>query len=202
MKKSMIITAALLAGVSSAALAQSNSHSTTGASNGSSNLRQEVTANLQQSGFSNVKVVPDSFLVQANDKSGNAVTMFITPNSMTEVTTTGATNHADSGNQSAGTFTSIPAKDDLSSKVVGLDVYNNSNQNIGAIKDIAYNGKQVSGYILAVGGFLGLGDHYVAVRPAALDLSYNSNDNKWHAKMNANADQLKAAPEYKYPSKS
>ena len=27
-------------------------------------------------------------------------------------------------------------------------------------------------------------------------------NNKWHATMNANADQLKAAPEYKYPSKT
>ena len=101
-----------------------------------------------------------------------------------------------------GTFTSIPAKDGLSSKVVGIDVYNNANQNIGTIKDVAFNGKQVNGYILAVGGFLGLGDHYVAVRPGALDLSYNSSDNKWHAKMNITADQLKAAPEYKYPAKS
>ena len=44
-----------------------------------------------------------------------------------------------------------------------------------------------------------MGDHYVAVRPGALDISYNSSDSKWHAKMNATADQLKGAPEYKYP---
>lgn len=78
----------------------------------------------------------------------------------------------------------------MSSKVVGTDVHNNANQNIGTIKDIAFSGKQVKGYILAVGGFLGLRDHYVAVRPAALDLSYNSSDDKWHAKMNATASQL------------
>jgi hypothetical protein len=97
-------------------------------------------------------------------------------------------------------FTSLPAKDELSSKVVGLDVYNNANQNIGRIKDVAYNGTSVNGYILGVGGFLGMGDHYVAVRPSAIKLSYDAKDKKWHASMDANADQLKAAPEYKYPS--
>jgi hypothetical protein len=31
-------------------------------------------------------------------------------------------------------FASIPAKDDLTSKIVGLDVYNKANQDIGTIK--------------------------------------------------------------------
>ena len=99
-------------------------------------------------------------------------------------------------------FTSVPASDELSSKVVGLDVYNNDHQNIGTIKDVAYNGTSVSGYILGVGGFLGVGDHYVAVRPSAVKLGYDAKDSKWHATIDANAGQLKSAPEYKYPSKT
>ena len=51
-----------------------------------SGLSQQVTKNLQESGFTNAKVMPNSFLVQANDKSGNPVRMFITPNSMAEIT--------------------------------------------------------------------------------------------------------------------
>jgi hypothetical protein len=47
---------------------------------------------------------------------------------------------------------------------------------------------------------LGTGDHYVVVRPSAI--SFDAMDDKWHATMNANADQLKAAPEYKYSGKS
>ena len=80
----------------------------------------------------------------------------------------------------SGMFTYVPAHDELSSNVVGLDVYNKDKQNIGTI--------------------LGTGDHYVVVRPSAI--SFNAKDNKWHATMNANADQLRAAPEYKYSSKS
>ena len=101
-----------------------------------------------------------------------------------------------------GMFTNVPASDELSSKVVGLDVYNNDHQNIGTIKDVAYSGTSVSGYILGVGGFIGMGDHYVAVRPAAVKLNYDAKDSKWHATMDANAGQLKSAPEYKYPSKT
>jgi hypothetical protein len=45
-----------------------------------------------------------------------------------------------------------------------------------------------------------MGDHYVVVRPSAINL--DARDNQWQATMNVNADQLKAAPEYKYSSKS
>ena len=103
---------------------------------------------------------------------------------------------------SVGMFTNVLAQDELSSNVVGLDVYNKDNQNIGTIKDVAFNASGLNVYIIGVGGFLGMGDHYVAVRPSAISLSFNSSDGKWHAAMNANADQLKTAPEYKYPSKS
>jgi hypothetical protein len=217
MKKIMLLAAAILTTVSSAALAQtpsSNSGAAPAAATSTnpqpsgSSLRQQLTNSLQLSGFTNIKVVPDSFLVQANDKTGNPVTMFIGPNSATEVTTVGSreqTSGSNTGNsetRSGGMFTSLPAKDELSSQVVGLDVYNNANQNIGTIKDVAYNGTSVNGYILGVGGFLGMGDHYVAVRPSAIKLSYDAKDKKWHASMDANADQLKAAPEFKYPSNS
>jgi hypothetical protein len=100
----------------------------------------------------------------------------------------------------SGMFTYVPAHDELSSNVVGLDVYNKDKQNIGTIKDIALDANGLNGYIVNVGGFLGMGEHYVVVRPSAI--SFNAKDNKWHATMNANADQLKAAPKYKYSSKS
>jgi hypothetical protein len=100
-----------------------------------------------------------------------------------------------------GMFTNVPAQDELSSDLVGLDVYNRDKQNIGTIKDIAFSESGLSGYIIGVGGFIGMGDHYVVVRPSAINVSFNANDKTWHAIMNANADQLKAAPEYKYPSK-
>jgi hypothetical protein len=212
MKTATLVALAMLTTASSAAFAQANSPSDTPANtapgkaqaNGAT-VRQQLTTNLTQSGFTDVKLMPESFLVQAKDKTGNPVTMFITPDSVAEVTTTtngrGASDLKPEAS-SGGMFANVPAKDDLSSNVVGLDVYNSANQDIGTIKDVAFNAGGLNGYIIGVGGFLGMGDHYVAVRPSAVSLTFNANEKKWHATMNVDSDQLKAAPEYKYPSKS
>jgi len=102
---------------------------------------------------------------------------------------------------SSDMFASVPPSDELSSKVVGLEVYNSQNQDIGKIKDIAFDPQGgVKAYIVAVGGFLGMGDRYVAVNPSAIHVSYDSNAKKWHAAMNTDSAQLKSAPEYKYSS--
>jgi len=173
-------------------------------------IRQKLTISLQQAGFTNIKIVPDSFIVQAKDKSGDPVTMFLDSNSLAVVASSDPT--ADNAKSapgatdqtamaaSDGMFTSIPANDDLSSKMIGLSIYNNERQDIGSIKDIAFGQNGVKAYIVGVGGFLGMGDHYVAVRPSSIKLTYNTDDKKWHAMMDTNADQLKAAPEYKYAS--
>ncbi len=99
---------------------------------------------------------------------------------------------------STSIFATIPTGEDLSSNLIGLDVYNGANVKIGTIKDIAMNAGRVHAYIIGVGGFLGMGDHYVAVTPASITISYGQSDKKWHATMNTDAAALKAAPEYKY----
>jgi hypothetical protein len=83
-----------------------------------------------------------------------------------------------------------------------VNVYNSTKQNIGKIKDVAFNASGVRAYVIGVGGFLSVGERYVAVRPSAIDLSYNASDRTWHAEMDANADQLKTAPQYKYSNNS
>jgi hypothetical protein len=98
------------------------------------------------------------------------------------------------------TFTTVPTGEDLTSNVVGLDIYNGAKENIGTVKDIALTDGHVHAYIIGVGGFLGMGDHYVAVTPSAITLTYDPTGKKWHASMNTDAAALKAAPEYKYAS--
>lgn len=200
------ILTSVLALMTSAAFAQSNStHAGTAAnnppenkattiaqSNKNINLREQITTNLHQAGFTNIKVVPDLFIVQASDKSGNPVTMLISPGSMT-VFSEDETNPEDqSANRSM--FTSVPAREDLSSQIVGLDVYNSANQKIGKIENIAFDHNSLKAYIMGVGGFIGMGEHDVAVRPSAITLTYNSSERKWHATTDLTADQLKAAP--------
>jgi hypothetical protein len=80
-----------------------------------------------------------------------------------------------------------------------LHVYNNSKENVEKIKDIALNPHgRTDAFIVSVGGFLGLGTHYVAVNPADIKVSYNDSNKKWHATMDVTADQLKVAPDFKY----
>ena len=48
--------------------------------------RQKIMKNLQDSGFTDIRIMPESFLVRAKDKDGNPVMMLINPNSITAVT--------------------------------------------------------------------------------------------------------------------
>jgi sporulation protein YlmC with PRC-barrel domain len=50
------------------------------------------------------------------------------------------------------------------SKVVGLSVYNEKNESLGSINDILMDkGGNIKAVVLGVGGFLGVGEHLVAV---------------------------------------
>ena len=96
-------------------------------------------------------------------------------------------------------FINVKSDDMLSSNVVGLDIYNEQNNDVGKIQDIVFdNSKQMTGYILSVGGFLGMGTHYVAVDPGSVKVTYDASNKVWRATMNATKDQLKSAPEFKY----
>jgi sporulation protein YlmC with PRC-barrel domain len=96
-------------------------------------------------------------------------------------------------------FVTLQHNDMLSSNIVGVEVYDGSNNDIGKIQDVAFDGaKAVKGYVLSVGGFLGVGTHYVAVDANSVMIKYDTADKKWHANMAATKDQLRAAPEFKY----
>jgi hypothetical protein len=100
------------------------------------------------------------------------------------------------------------------SKLHGIGVYNDQNEKIGDIDDVLMDkdGKATRA-VLGVGGFLKMGEHYVAVkfsdlkftdRPvkatsgeASTDKSVKKNYPD-HAVFNATKEQLKAMPQFKY----
>ena len=50
------------------------------------------------------------------------------------------------------------------SKVIGINVYNDNNEKIGDIQELIIDKSgKVDNVVLGVGGFLGMGEHYVAV---------------------------------------
>jgi hypothetical protein len=112
---------------------------------------------------------------------------------------------------------------------VGVNVYNNDNEKIGDISEILLDTSgKVSGVIIGVGGFLGLGQHDVLVQmdqlkfvneprsataptttappsttttPPTGTTPARSANEKWypdHALMSATKDQLKGMPAFKY----
>ena len=89
----------------------------------------------------------------------------------------------------------------LSSRLIGLDVRNASGKRMGKIEDVVFEGGQIVGIVLSVGEALGSGQRYVAVDPSAISIRYTDGENKWQATMNADLDQLKSAPEFRYEGK-
>jgi sporulation protein YlmC with PRC-barrel domain len=67
--------------------------------------------------------------------------------------------------------TTAPASDTTShqgqwraSKVVGLKIYNDSNESLGSVNDLLFDKEgKIAAAVIGVGGFLGMGEHYVAV---------------------------------------
>ncbi|KAB0265517.1 PRC-barrel domain-containing protein [Microvirga brassicacearum] len=95
-------------------------------------------------------------------------------------------------------FVKAQPTDVLSDNLIGLNVTNNASETIGEIKDLILSQDELTGYIISVGGFLGMGERYVIVRPNTVKVTYVENDKKWHAVMNTTKEQLKTAPEFKY----
>jgi PRC-barrel domain len=96
-------------------------------------------------------------------------------------------------------FSTVPNDEILSSKLRGLNVHNQNDQSVGAIADFAIKNNQVDALILSVGGFLGLGEHYVAVSPSSVNIRYDAENDNWLASMNTTKEALTAAPEFTYP---
>jgi hypothetical protein len=96
-------------------------------------------------------------------------------------------------------FSTVSKDEMFSSKLKGLTVYNQKDESIGEITDLAIKEHQLDALILSVGGFLGVGEHYVAVSPASVNVRYDSKNDKWRATMSTTKEALKEAPEFKYP---
>jgi hypothetical protein len=70
-------------------------------------IQRQVQSNLEHAGFTDIKIMPESFLVRAKDKSGNPMMMVINPDSMAAVTelrsgTSGGTTGSASGRNPSG----------------------------------------------------------------------------------------------------
>ena len=97
-------------------------------------------------------------------------------------------------------FVTVKPVDIMSSKLVGINVYNNQNESLGEIEDLVIdNGKTITGLVVSVGGFLGIGESYVVLDPSTVVL--NQKDSAWKAYVDTSKDNLKNAPKFSYSKK-
>jgi hypothetical protein len=75
-------------------------------------IRQQVQNNLTQAGYTDIKIMPESFLVRAKDKSGNPVMMVINPDSITAVTEVNSRGPATTGSTPAPGKSNPPGNND------------------------------------------------------------------------------------------
>lgn len=57
-------------------------------SGGNASIAQQIKSNLEQAGFKNIKLMPSSFIVRAEDQNNNPVMMVINPDSITTISET------------------------------------------------------------------------------------------------------------------
>lgn len=97
-------------------------------------------------------------------------------------------------------YVTVKPADVMSSKLVGTTVYNNKNETVGEVEDLVIeNGKTLTGVVVSVGGFLGLGESYVVLDPSTLAIS--NKDGKWAVHADTDKDTLKNAPKFEYSKK-
>lgn len=198
MKQQLIVGAAALSLIAGSALAES-----------ANNMGKSSNSNMNDREFSTL------------NNSDTAKNKSDTATNKSEMSGSKASSKMDKTNTSAGTSTmnkssastgsgftmaanaSAPVKygeadssNLMSSKLIGLDVYNNQNEDIGEIKDLAIDGNNVTGVVVSVGGFLGVGEKYVLLDPSSIALQ---NDNgSWKARINTSKEDLKSAPQFSY----
>lgn len=127
------------------------------------------------------------------------------------------------------TDVTVPAPHWRSSKLIGVNIYNEQNEKLGDINEVILDpAGKVMGYVIGVGGFLGMGEHDIMVEPSKVKFSNEpvrsaststksdpnaptttknvsatnrSAGDIWypdHGVLSATKDQLKAMPQFKY----
>lgn len=94
-------------------------------------------------------------------------------------------------------FYAVQANDLRASDLMGSDVYNLKNEDIGEVEDLILdNGKNLRAVVVSVGGFLGIGERHVALDPASVVMTKQNDTTR--LVVNTTKDDLKNAPAFKW----
>ncbi len=97
----------------------------------------------------------------------------------------------------AVTYYTQRPEDHRVSRIIGANIRNNQNDSVGEVEDLIMDRQgNVKAAIISVGGFLGIGERWVAVNYDSLNMMQDGN--AWRVVLNTTRDQMKTAPEFKY----
>lgn len=136
---------------------------------------------------------------QAKDSSEKAAPSAGAGSSTT--TTSGTKSDADSGAAKAPAAAVIETQERsqlTADALIGMEVRNPQDEDVGKIEDLVLDSEmQVVGYVVSVGGFLGMGQHDVALSRDQVKIEKQPDQNEQVAIVSMTKEQLKAAPEFK-----
>jgi sporulation protein YlmC with PRC-barrel domain len=96
-------------------------------------------------------------------------------------------------------YSSVQANELTADKLEGARVYGAKDEDVGEINRIilSEDGKKIDRVVLDVGGFLGIGEHQIAVTMDELNIVRNADGSDFRVYIDANQANLKAQPEFK-----
>jgi sporulation protein YlmC with PRC-barrel domain len=96
------------------------------------------------------------------------------------------------------TFYTVQPANMLASRLIGLDVHNLQNEEIGEIEDLIMDdGKTIRGIVIDVGGFLGIGERRTVIEPGSIVITRETGGSL-KAVVNTTREDLRKAPEFKF----
>lgn len=100
--------------------------------------------------------------------------------------------------ENRGYLGSAPANGMKASNLIGAEVKNTGNENVGSVSDLVLDRKgQVVAIVVGVGGFLGMGERDVAI--GWDDVTRSGTPDEMELRIDVTREGLRAAPEYKKP---
>lgn len=186
--KSLVLTCALLAATSTAVLAQTTNDTTTSPSTTEPSATQPAPGT--DSSTTGTTTMPSATQSEPGTDSGATGTTTTTDPSVTAPSTTEQT-------AASGSFYQLQQGDMRASRLIGMTVYNDANENIGDINEIVLrpDGK-VAAVVIGVGGFLGLGERDVAVPFEQIKMTADGDNTRLTSTLSR--DSLSTAPAWSW----
>lgn len=92
-------------------------------------------------------------------------------------------------------FVTVTDADLLATRMIGTSVTNAEDETVGEVRDLILSGSEVTGIVVSVGGFLGVGDRLVVLDPSAI--AFTADGDALTATTDARRETLEVAPEFK-----